>query len=81
MENSYLMISIGALIVIIVVAIVSKSFRAKLSKNGLDINANKNGDKDNVEVTKVDDSDIDLTTKKQQNVKIDDIKKSNIKIK
>jgi len=81
MENTYLMIGIGALIVIIVVAIVSKTFKAKLSKDGLDINASKQSDKDNVDVTKVKKSDVDLTTKKDQNIKLDDIDDSNIKIK
>ena len=77
MENTYLIIGIGVLIVIILVAIFSKSFRANLSKKGFNIKANKNSEKDNVKIKKVsNDSEINLKTKKDQNIQIDDIDNS-----
>ncbi len=82
MENVYLYIGIVALIVILIIGLSSKKIRAKLSNKGLEINANKHNKKDNVSVKKVKrKSDIDITTKKDQNIDIEDIDNSNINIK
>ncbi len=82
MENVYLYIGLGALIVVIIVALTSKKFKAKLSKNGFGVSADKNAKKDNVKVKRVKNkSKVDLTTKKDQNIDVEDIDSSDINIK
>jgi len=82
MENIYLYLGIGALIVILVIGLSSKQIKARLSNKGLKVNANSHNKKDYVSVKKVKKkSEIDITTKKDQNIDIEDIDNSNINIK
>ena len=81
MENIELYLGLAALLVIAIIGINSKSFRARLTKGGLNISGD-NQEKDKVLVEKVKDkSDIDVESRKNQNIHISEIEKSKVKIK
>ena len=69
MNEIYLYLGLGALLVIIVAVIISKNTKAKLSKRGFEIET-KEG-KDNVIIKDIkSESDVDVNTKQGQNLNI-----------
>lgn len=82
MEKSelYLVLGIGALVVITIGLIMSKKFRGKLTKDGLEVESTNNSTKTKVENVK-NQSEIDLESPENRNIEIKDIDNSTIKIK
>ena len=79
MESNYLYFGIAVLAVIALGLLFSKNLKAIFSEKGLEIE--KKEGNDNVIVTKVkNDSDVDINTKEGQNIKIDDIDSSKVKL-
>lgn len=79
MDSNYLYFGVAVLIVIIIGLLFSKNLKAKFSENGLEIE--KSEGKDSVQVTKIkNESDVDISSKENQNIKVDDIDKSKVKI-
>jgi hypothetical protein len=72
-------ITLAAIIAIIIGLTKSRSFRAKLSKKGLEVD--KDDSKNEVKITKVKNkSEIKAKTKNEQNLTIDEIDNSKIEI-
>ena len=77
MEINYLYLGIGALVLIAV--LFSKNIIATFSSNGISIK--KQEGKNNIELTNINNtSEVEINVKKGQNVKIDNVDSSTIKI-
>lgn len=82
MENIYLYLGLAALVVILIIGMSSKTFKAQLSKSGLNIDSNKEKEKSNISMKNIKNkSSIDLTSRSDQNVNVEDIDSSKINIK
>lgn len=82
MDNIYLILGLGALIVILIVALLSKEFRARLTKNGFWIRAKKDKQKvkDDMRLEKIVNSRVEINQEDNTNYSIEDIEKSKIRI-
>ena len=81
LNNQYFWYAVFVLIAILIGLFVSKFLKVTVTKDGFSMNANKEGNKDNVIIKKIKNkSDIDLATKLGQNIDIQDIDSSKVKV-
>ncbi len=78
--NVYLYLGAGALLVIAIAVIVSKNVNANISKNGFGITSDKKDTKDNVSIKKLRRTKGDIKNRKDQNINVQDVEDSDIKI-
>lgn len=82
MNEIYLYIGIGALIIIAIGIMTSKKFKGKLTKKGLSVESDNSTSKDETKIKKIrNQSDLDVESPENRNIDIRDVDNSKIKIK